>query len=172
MAIYALGDAQPKIHATAYIHPEAVIIGDVTIGADASVWGCAVLRGDDAAIVIGDGSNVQDGAVIHCSTDLDTVVGNRCTIGHLAHLEGCRVLDGALVGSASVVLHNAVIGEGALVGANAVVVGGTIVPPGAMAIGIPARVREGAADSDEIDRGTQAYIDRARSYRTDLRRID
>jgi len=172
MPIYALGDAVPQIHATAYIHPEAVIIGRVTIGADASIWGCAVLRGDDGGIVIGDGSNVQDGAVVHCTAELDTIVGKRCTIGHIAHLEGCRVLDGALIGTGSVVLHNAVIGEGALVGANAVVVGGTVVPPGAMALGIPAKVREGAADVAEIDRGTQTYIDRGRYYRTNLRRID
>ncbi len=172
MPIYALGELEPKIHSTAYVHPDAVIIGDVTIGADASIWGCAVLRADDAKIVIGDGTNVQDGAVVHVSQDLDTVVGRRCTIGHLAHLEGCRVLDGALVGSASVVLHNAVIGEGALVGANAVVVGGTIVPPGAMALGIPAKIREGAADPEHIDHGTQTYVDRGRRYRSELRRLD
>jgi len=170
--VYALGDQVPQIHESACIHPDAVIIGDVTIGVDASVWACAVLRGDDGAIVIGDGSNVQDGAVIHCTPELSTIVGQRCTIGHIAHLEGCRILDRALVGTASVVLHDAVVGEGALVGANAVVTGGTIVPPGALAIGIPAKIREGAADQDDINEGVQAYIDRGKRFRAELRRID
>ncbi len=172
MPIYALGDVEPTIHETAYIHPDAVVIGDVTIGAEASVWACAVLRGDDGRIAIGDGSNVQDGAVVHCTPELDTVVGNHCTVGHIAHLEGCRIMDRALVGTAAVVLHNAVIGEGALVGANAVVTGGTVVPPGALALGIPARIREGAADQDEIDDGVRSYIERARRYRQELRRLD
>lgn len=172
MPIYALGDIEPSIPASAYIHPDAVIIGNVAIGADASVWACAVLRGDDGRIVVGDGSNVQDGAVLHCTPMFDTVVGNLCTIGHLAHLEGCRILDRALVGTASVVLHDAEVGEGALVGANAVVTGGTIVPPGAMALGIPAKIREGAANAAEIDMGVQSYIERAKRFRQDLRRLD
>lgn len=172
MPVYALGDIEPVIHASAYIHPEAVVIGNVTIGAESSVWACAVLRGDDGRIIIGDGSNVQDGAVLHCTPELDTVVGNLCTIGHIAHLEGCRVKDRALVGTASVVLHDAEIGEGALVGANAVVTGGTVVPPGAMALGIPAKIREGAANADDIDHGVQTYIARAKRFRAELRRLD
>ena len=172
MPVYALGDSIPDIHETAYIHPDAVVIGNVKIGRQASVWACAVLRGDDGEIVIGDGSNVQDGAVIHCTPELSTFVGRNCTIGHLAHLEGCRILDGALVGTASVVLHNAVVGEGALVGANAVVTGGTNVPPGAMALGIPAKIREGMADSAEIDMGVRSYIERGKRFRAELRPLD
>lgn len=172
MPIYALGDIEPQIHETAYIHPEAVIIGDVTIGPEASIWAHAVLRGDDGSIVIGEGSNVQDCAVIHCTAELATIVGRRCTIGHIAHLEGCRILDGALVGTAAVVLHDAEVGEGALVGANAVVTGGTVVPPGALALGIPAKIREGAADQDDIAQGVQSYIDRGHRYRAELRRLD
>ncbi len=171
MPIYALGQVEPTIHPSAYIHPDAVVIGNVSIGAEASVWANAVLRGDDGRIVIGDGSNVQDCAVIHCTPDLDTVVGSRCTVGHIAHLEGCRIHDRALVGTAAVVLHRAVVGEGALVGANAVVTGGTIVPPGALAIGIPAKIREGAADQAEIDDGVRSYIERAERYRAELRRL-
>jgi carbonic anhydrase/acetyltransferase-like protein (isoleucine patch superfamily) len=172
MPIYALGDLEPSIHESAYIHPEAVIIGDVTLGPDASVWACAVLRGDDGKIVVGEGSNIQDGAVLHCTPLYNTVVGNFCTIGHIAHLEGCRILDRALVGTASVVLHDAEVGEGALVGANAVVTGGTVVPPGAMALGIPAKIREGAANAAEINMGAQSYIDRGRRFRRELRRLD
>ncbi len=172
MPVYALGDFEPSIHESAYIHPDAVIIGNVTLGPDASVWACAVLRGDDGKIIVGEGSNIQDGAVLHCTPRYSTVVGNFCTIGHIAHLEGCRILDRALVGTASVVLHDAEVGEGALVGANAVVTGGTVVPPGAMALGIPAKIREGAANAAEIDMGVQSYIERGRRFRQELRRLD
>ena len=172
MPIYALGDLEPDIHETAYVHPDAVVIGAVTLGPKASVWPSAVLRGDDGRIVIGEGSNVQDGAVVHCTPDYDTTVGNYCTVGHIAHLEGCTIKDRALVGTASVVLHQAVVGEGALVGANAVVVGGTIVPPKALALGVPAKIREDAADTAEIDDGVQSYIARAERFRRELRRLD
>ncbi len=172
MPIYALGDKEPSIATDAYIHPEAVIIGEVTIGSESSVWPCAVLRGDDGKIVIGERSNIQDGAVIHTTIIYPTIVGNDCTIGHLAHLEGCRVLDGALIGTASVVLHDAEIQQGALVGANAVVTGGTIVPPGAMALGIPAKIRENMANQEEISLGVESYVNRGKWFREELRRID
>ena len=172
MPVYALGDLEPTISSTAYIHPEAVVIGNVTIGSESSVWACAVLRGDDGKISIGDRTNIQDGAVIHTTPIYETVVGNNCTIGHLAHLEGCTIEDGALVGTASVVLHNAVVQEGALVGANAVVTGGTIVPSGALALGIPAKIREGVANQEEITLGVESYVARAKWFRKDLRRID
>lgn len=171
MPIYALGDDVPDIHPDAYVHPEAVIIGRVTIGAESSVWACAVIRADDGAIRIGARSSIQDGAVLHCTPTFDTVVGDECTVGHLAHLEGCRIMNRALVGTASVILHDAVVGEGALVGANAVVTGGTVVPPGAMALGIPAKIRENAADQADIMRGMQSYVDRAKRFRAELRRI-
>ncbi|HJM29322.1 MAG: gamma carbonic anhydrase family protein [Acidimicrobiales bacterium] len=172
MPIYSLGDLEPSIDSTAYIHPEAVIIGNVTIGSESSVWACAVLRGDDGEITIGNRSNIQDGAVIHTTPIFPTVVGNNCTIGHLAHLEGCTIEDGALIGTASVVLHDAKVQEGALVGANAVVTGGTVVPPGAMALGIPAKVGKGLANQEEISLGVESYVARAKWFREDLRRID
>lgn len=100
MPIYASSAQQvPVIHPTAYVSPEAVIIGSVTIGAESSVWPGAVLRGDDGVIEIGDRTSIQDGAVLLDTTPFwPTVVGNECTIGHLAHLEACTVEDGALVG--------------------------------------------------------------------------
>src|SRR5919206_2658895 len=128
MPLYALGEQVPQIDPDAFVHPEATIIGNVDVGAQATVWPQTVLRGDQSRIVIGARTSVQDGAVIHCTRELETVVGDDCTIGHLAHLEGCVVEDGALIGTASVVLHEAVVGRGALVGANAVVTGRTIVP--------------------------------------------
>ncbi|MCC5950720.1 MAG: gamma carbonic anhydrase family protein [Acidimicrobiia bacterium] len=173
MAIYALGDVEPTIDPTAYVHPDAVIIGDVRLGPGASVWPCAVLRGDESHIAIGADTSVQDGSVLHCTDRLPTVVGDRCVIGHIVHLEGCEVRDGALVGNGSVVLHEAVIGEGALVGSNAVVTAKMVVPPGAMALGIPAKIRETAEVPGWIIEATaQTYVHRATRYRNELRRLD
>ena len=172
MAVYALGDLSPCIDSTAYVHPQTVVIGDVEIGPEASVWPCAVLRGDCNAIRIGARSNVQDGAVVHCTEEDPTVVGDNCTIGHLAHIEGCTVHDGALIGSASVVLPRAQIGFGALVGANATVPRGMVVPQRAMALGTPARIRESALRPDHNLANADIYVKRARRYRVDLRRLD
>ena len=96
MPIYALGDAEPQIDPTAYVHPDAVIIGDVRIGPEASVWPHAVLRGDGAPITVGARSSVQDGSVLHCTPIHPTTVGEECVIGHLVHLEGCIVGNGSL----------------------------------------------------------------------------
>jgi len=172
MPIYALGAQTPTIDADAYIHPDAVIIGSVTIGAESSVWPSAVLRGDDGEILIGSGTSIQDGTVVHTTLEFPTTVGDRCVIGHLVHLEGCVVHDDALVGSNSVVLHNAHIGAGALVAASAVVLGGTEVPPGALAVGVPCVIKPDRANGDQIRMGAQSYIERAKRFRTDLRRID
>ena len=98
MPVYSLGDRTPKIHPNAYLHPSAVIIGDVTIGPEASVWPCAVLRGDYGRIEIGARTSVQDGSVIHATEEFSTTVGSDCVIGHLVHLEGCTVEDECLIG--------------------------------------------------------------------------
>jgi carbonic anhydrase/acetyltransferase-like protein (isoleucine patch superfamily) len=172
MAIYALGDLVPTIDPSAYVHPDAVVIGDVRIGAESSVWPGAVLRGDDGHIVVGARTSIQDGSVLHTTVELPTVVGDDCVIGHLVHLEGCTVADGALVGNGSIVLHAAVINSGAVVGSGAVVTGGTVVPPGALAVGIPATVREGAANAAMISRARDSYVRRAARYPGELRRID
>jgi carbonic anhydrase/acetyltransferase-like protein (isoleucine patch superfamily) len=172
MPVYALGDAEPSIDATAYVHPDAVIIGNVTIGAESSIWPCAVLRGDDGRIRIGARTSIQDGSILHCTAELDTVVGDEAVIGHMVHLEGCIVEDRALVGNGAVVLHRAVISTGSLVGSNAVVPAGTVVPPGAMALGVPAKMRENAVNPDAIVMPMQSYVARASLYRDALRRLD
>jgi len=171
MAIYALGDLTPDIHPTAYVSSEATVIGNVVIGEQSSIWPGAVLRGDDNQIVIGSYTSVQDGAVIHCTEEYPTVVGDWCTIGHLAHLEGCRVEDHALVGSGSIVLHDAVIRSHSLVGAAALVPGGVDVPSCAMALGVPAKLRLDALREGDNDVNAETYVVRARRYRSELRRI-
>lgn len=172
MAVYALGERVPDIHPDAFVHPDATVIGDVTIGAGSSVWPGAVLRGDYGSIRIGARTSIQDGSVVHATAELATVVGDDCVVGHIAHLEGCTIEDRALVGSGSVVLHRAVVRSNALVGANAVVTNGTEVPSGHMALGIPAKVREGGVDTRDIARGAALYAVNAARYKRDLRRID
>ena len=165
----------PVIDPTAYIADEAVIIGDVTIGPATTVWPGAVLRGDDAAIRIGARTSVQDGVVIHTGPDIDTVIGDECTIGHLAHLEGPTIAYRALIGAGSIVLREATVGEMALVGAGALVPGGMDVPARAIAVGVPAKLRLDAVtedvEHDLILDGMQRYVQRGEWYRRDLRRI-
>jgi len=172
MALYALGDVAPRIDPDAFVHPDCTIIGNVDIAAGATIWPQAVLRGDQSRIEIGARTSVQDGAVIHCTRELETVVGADCVIGHLAHLEGCVVEDGALVGTGSIVLHRAVVRTGGLVGAGALVPGGMEVPAGAMALGVPAKLREGTVKPEQITRPAQEYVRNWERYRAELRRID
>ena len=171
MPIYALGANEPVIDPSAFVHPDAVIIGNVRIGPRSSVWPGAVLRGDDGTIVIGARTSVQDNCVLHVTAELDTLVGDECTIGHLVHLEGCTIEAGCLIGNGSIVLHRVVVHTGAIVAANAVVLNDTIVPSGAVAMGVPAKVREGVARQSEIDHGVVTYQVRAERYRNELRRI-
>lgn len=171
MAIYALGDLTPEIHPDAYVHPDAVVIGAVKIGAHSSVWPHAVLRGDDGEIHIGERSSIQDGTVVHTTPWSFTTVGNDCVIGHIVHLEGCIIKDGAQVSSGSVVLHHAVIETGAIVAANAVVLNNMHVPAGALAVGAPAVIKEGRARAEEIAVGAQIYVDKAARFKKEMRLI-
>jgi carbonic anhydrase/acetyltransferase-like protein (isoleucine patch superfamily) len=172
MALYALGDITPKIDSDAFVHPDATIIGNVEVAAGATIWPQAVLRGDQSRIVVGARTSIQDGAVVHCTRTLETLIGADCVVGHLAHLEGCTVEDGALVGTGSIVLHRAVIRSGALVGAGALVPNGMEVPSGAMALGVPAKLREGAVKPEQITHPASEYVRNWERYRAELRRID
>jgi len=169
--IYALGDRVPSIHPEAFVHPDAVVIGDVTIGARSSVWPCAVLRGDYGTIVVGEETSIQDGTVVHAVPMFPTLVGTRCVVGHLAHLEGCTLEDECLAGSGSVVLHRAVIRVGATVGANAVVPNGLDVPAGALAIGVPAKIHYERSNVELIRISAAQYVANAARYRDELRAL-
>lgn len=172
MPIYALGELAPTIDSSAFVHPDAVVIGAVTIGPRSSIWPGAVLRGDDGSIHIGAESSVQDGSVVHTTPIDATTVGDGCVIGHIVHLEGCTIEDGALVGNGAIVLHRAIVRSGAVVAANAVVLNDIEVPAGALAVGTPATIRPGRARSDEIGPNAQVYVERAARFRRDLRRLD
>jgi carbonic anhydrase/acetyltransferase-like protein (isoleucine patch superfamily) len=167
--IYALGDQVPVIHETAYVHPDAVIIGSVTIGEESSVWPGAVLRGDDGRIEIGARTSIQDGTVIHTTADQPTVIGDDCVIGHVVHLEGCTIESGAQVSSGAVVLHRVVVRSGGIVAANAVVLNDTEVPAGALAVGAPATIKSGRARPEGIREGVDTYRQRAERFRRELR---
>lgn len=172
MPIYALGDQVPDIDETAYVHPDAVVIGSVRIGPQSSVWPSAVLRGDDGQILIGARTSIQDGTVLHATPEHPTIVGDECVIGHIVHLEGCTVEDRAMVANGAIVLHRSVIGTGAVVAANAVVLYDVAVPPGALAVGAPATIKPGRARPDDIANGVERYVARTSRYRAELRLID
>lgn len=172
MPIYALGEQIPNIDESAYVHPDAVVIGSVTIGPGSSIWPGAVLRGDDGEIRIGARTSIQDNAVLH-TTPLDhTVVGDDCVIGHIVHLEGCTIMDGSLVGNGAMVLHRSVVHPGAIVAANSVVLYDIDIPSGALAVGSPATIKEGRADASMIGLAVQSYVERGQRFRRELRRID
>ena len=132
--------ATPQVDPTAFVAKSAELIGDVRLGPLASVWPKCVLRGDINYIEIGEGSNVQDGSVIHLADDYPVIVGKYVTIGHLAMIHACTIEDECLIGMKATVLDGAVIGHHSLVGAGAVVTPGTVIPPGSMVLGIPAKV--------------------------------
>lgn len=141
----------------------AKVTGDVTLGAGVSVWYNAVIRGDDGAIVVGDGTNIQDCAVLH----EETTVGRGCTVGHGAIVHGCTVGDNTLVGMGAVILNGAKIGSDCIVGAGAVVTGKTDAPDGSMILGSPAKVTR-ALTADEIERNrvsARKYLQAAQAYR-------
>jgi carbonic anhydrase/acetyltransferase-like protein (isoleucine patch superfamily) len=172
MPLYALGDSSPDIHPEAFVHPDATIIGNVTVGAESTIWPQAVLRGDYGIIRIGARTSIQDGTVIHTTPRHPTIVGDDCVVGHLAHLECCTVEDGALVGTNSVVLHRALIRSGALVGASALVPNDMEVPARAMALGVPAKLRLDAVDPDTIAVLAAGYVANGHRFRAELRRLD
>lgn len=172
MPVYALGERRPQIDPTAFVHPDAVIIGDVRIGPESSIWPTAVLRGDVGTIHVGAQTSIQDGTIVHCTRSLDTVIGNRCVVGHNAHLEGCTIHDDSLVGSGSTVLHRAEVGPHALVGANALVGNNKVVPPGARALGVPATITPDIVEENAFADAVAGYVANAHRYNAELKRLD
>ena len=147
MPAYELDGVSPRIDPEAWIAPNATVVGNVEIGPRASVWFGAVLRGDADLIVVGEGSNIQDGAVVHCSSGLPTIIGRNVTLGHLACIEGCVVEDGSLVGTGAIMLQRSRLGTGSILAAGAVLAEGVEVPPGMLAAGVPAVVKRAVSES-------------------------
>jgi carbonic anhydrase/acetyltransferase-like protein (isoleucine patch superfamily) len=174
MPEFELEGRRPRVHPDAFVAPTAVLIGDVTVGAGASIWFGAVLRGDQAGIVVGAGSNVQDNVVLHCSAGLPTLIGENVTVGHLACLEGCVVEDGAVVGTGSIMLQRTRLGARAMLAAGAVLPEGREVPAGHLAAGVPAEVKKPLTGSSArwVTGAAEHYVENGRRFRKGLRAPD
>ena len=164
LTVYAIDGLTPVVHPDAYVHPSAVLIGDVIIGARCYIGPCACLRGDFGRLILHDGANVQDTCVLHGFPGADTVIEEDGHIGHGAVLHGCRIGRNALVGMNAVVMDEAVVGKSAIVAASAFVKAGMEIPPGMLAAGVPAKV---VRPLSELERqwkrdGTACYHDLAR----------
>ena len=156
----------PRIAPDAYIAADATVVANVEIGPQASVWHQAVLRGDVAHVVLGAQSNVQDGAVVHTADDLPAVIGKLVTVGHKAIVHACTVEDEVLVGMGSIILDGARIGTRSIIGANATVKQGMEVPPGSLVLGTPAKIVRtlSEAEQDEIKMWALRYVRLSREY--------
>ena len=155
--IVELQGVRPTIGEGVYLAPTAVLIGNVHIGDRATVWFGTVLRGDFSRVQVGPRSSIQDNAVLHCASDLPTIVGADVTIGHGALLEGCEIRDGALIGMCAIVLHHACVGAGAVIAAGGVVAERQQIPAGMLAAGVPAREKK--ALSGSAQRWTEVVIE-------------
>lgn len=173
MAIYQLGDDAPRIHPSAWVAESAQVIGRVALGAQASIWYGAVLRGDNDWITIGVRSNIQDGCVLHTDDGAPLTLGDGVTVGHQVMLHGCTVGDNSLIGIQSVILNGARIGRNSIVGAGALVTEGKEFPDGVLIVGRPAKVvRELTPEQIERLKWSAAhYVDNAERHRTQLKRL-
>ncbi len=171
MPLYAIGDRAPTLGPGAWAAPSADLIGDVRLGPRASVWFGAVIRADNTPILIGEDSNVQDGAVGHSDPGAPLTVGARVTVGHQAILHGCTVGDGALIGMGARVLNGAVIGEKCLVGAGALITEGKSFEPGMLVVGSPARVLRPLTEEElaMLELSAAHYAEKAAHYAQELR---
>ena len=172
MPIYELNGRSPQIHESAFVHPDAVLIGDVRIGAHSSIWPSAVLRGDSSYIEIGQDTSIQDGSIIHCQTQFPTIIGSRCVVGHNTHLEGCVIEDKCLIGSGSTVLEKVLVKKGALVAAQSLVPPGKTIPEKALALGVPVKIKENAVEKNSFEDGVNHYLELTKLYKNTLKRIN
>jgi carbonic anhydrase/acetyltransferase-like protein (isoleucine patch superfamily) len=171
MPLYSLSDLQPTIAEGAWAAPSADLIGDVRLGARASVWFGAVLRGDNTPLILGEETNFQDGAVGHSDSDFPLRIGARVTVGHQAILHGCTVEDDCLIGMGARILNGAVIGSGCIVGAGALVTEGKKFDPGSLIVGAPARVVRHVTDGEKqaLRWSAAHYAKKAARYAAELK---
>jgi carbonic anhydrase/acetyltransferase-like protein (isoleucine patch superfamily) len=166
--LISLPDRTPQIHESAWVAPNATVIGSASMAENSSVWFSAVIRADGEAITIGAGSNVQDGCVLHADRGIPLRLGAGVTVGHNAVLHGCLVDDNVLIGMGAVVLNGASIGEGSIVGAGAMVPEGSSIPPHSLVMGLPAKVRRETTDAERaaILSNAFSYVERVAGYRS------
>lgn len=166
--IYPFHGKQPSIHPSVFIADFSTVTGDVTIGAESSVWFNTVIRGDVAPTIIGNKTNIQDLCVLHQSPNNPLILEDNVTIGHQVTLHSCIIRKGALVGMGSVILDGAEIGEGAFIGAGSLVPPGKVIPPGMLALGRPAKVVRELRDEDKADmeRIVREYAEKGAYYKS------
>ena len=162
----SFGGIDPVVSDDAWVAPNATLVGKVTIGSEASVFYGAVLRADVDAIVLGEGSNIQDNVAVHCDTGSPTIIGRNVSIGHAAVVHGCTIGDDCLIGMNATVLSGAVIGDQSLVAAGTVVLEGTVIPPRSLVAGVPGKVRRELTDDEvaAIERNAAHYRELSREH--------
>ncbi len=173
MAVYQLDDLTPHIADSAWVADNAQVVGDVHMAPDSSVWFSSVVRGDTATIRIGEGTNIQDGSVLHADVGIPLTIGKHVTVGHMVQLHGCTIGDESLIGIGAVVLNGAKIGKNCLVGAGSLVTEGKEFPDGSMILGSPAKVvRELTPEQIEgLRRSAQHYVNNKNRFKAGLKKI-
>jgi carbonic anhydrase/acetyltransferase-like protein (isoleucine patch superfamily) len=171
--IYELDDLKPSINIKSWVAPNAVIIGNVILEEDASIWWNAVLRGDNEKIIVGKGSNIQDGCVAHTDPGFSLVIGERVTIGHMAMIHGCVIGDDSLIGIGAIVLNGAKIGKNCLIGANSFIPENKEIPDNSIVFGSPGRIIGNVQDKHikMMKRAQTSYIKRAIRYKENMKLI-
>ena len=171
--IYALDDIAPQIDPTAWVAPDANVIGKIVLEAGSSVWFSATLRGDNEEIRLGANSNIQENCVLHTDMGYPLVIGANCTIGHKAMLHGCTIGEGSLIGMGATILNGAKIGRGCLIGAGALVTEGKEIPDGSLVMGAPGKVIRtlDAAAQARLIQSAESYRDNARRFRAGLKAL-
>jgi carbonic anhydrase/acetyltransferase-like protein (isoleucine patch superfamily) len=173
MPIYSLADKCPQLAASAWVAPNATVIGDVSLGENVSIWWNAVLRGDNDPISIGANSNIQDGSVLHTDEGVPLNIGENVTVGHMVMLHGCSIGDGSLIGIGSTVLNRAVIGKSCIIGANSLIPEGKVIPDRSLVMGSPGKVvRELTDEQVQMLLWSAAhYVSNARRFATELKEL-
>jgi carbonic anhydrase/acetyltransferase-like protein (isoleucine patch superfamily) len=171
MPLFSIGERRVKLVGEQFIAHDATLVGDITLERDVSVWFQCVLRAENDRIVIGEGSNIQDGSVLHVDPGYPLTLGRRVSIGHKVMLHGCTIGEGSLIGINSVVMNGARIGRGTLVGANTLIAEGKEIPDGVLVVGSPGRVVRPLTDEQKayLLKVADGYVERGRYYRQNLR---
>jgi len=172
--LYKFLDKSPSVHNSAFIAPTACLIGAVTVKEDASIWFHTVIRGDINAITIGQGTNIQDGCLLHVTNAHRLEVGERVTVGHGAILHGAKIEADCLIGMGAIILDGALIGAHSVIAAGSIIAPGSQIPPGSLVMGVPGKVVREATSKDRelIERGWQNYVGYRQSFRQDLTALD
>jgi carbonic anhydrase/acetyltransferase-like protein (isoleucine patch superfamily) len=174
MAVYALDEHTPDLHASVWVADTAAVVGNIIMAEGSSVWFGAVLRGDNEPIKIGARSNVQDNSVLHSDPGQPLLIGEDVIVGHQAMLHGCTIGDGCLIGIGATVLNGAQIGAGSIIGAHALVTENKVIPPNSLVVGAPGRVMKtlGEAEAKMLKLNADVYVANAQRFAKGLKRID